>query len=98
MPKLAKGLTDVAVRNYRPKEKPFKVAAGRGLHLLVKPDGSKFWVFRYRFNDDENSLSMGRYPDVSLADAEEKVRAAHKSITQSINPSEQRKEGKAEKL
>ena len=98
MPKLAKALTDVAVRNYRPREKPFKVAAGRGLHLLVKPDGSKFWVFRYRFNDDENSLSMGRYPDVSLADAEEKVRAAHKSITQSINPSEKRKEDKAEKL
>ena len=92
MPKLAKALTDIAVRNFRPKEKPFKVAAGRGLHLLVKPDGSKFWVFRYRFNDVENSLSMGRYPDVSLADAEEKVRAAHKSITQSINPSELRKE------
>ena len=88
----------MAVRNYRPKEKPFKVAAGRGLHLLIKPDGSKFWVFRYRFNDDENSLSMGRYPDVSLAEAEEKVRAAHKLITQSINPSENRKDDKAEKL
>ena len=58
MPKLATTLTDVAVRNYKPKEKPFKVAAGRGLHLLVKPDGSKFWVFRYRFEGVENSLSL----------------------------------------
>lgn len=97
MPKLAKALTDVAVRNYKPKEKPFKVAAGRGLHLLVKPDGSKFWVFRYRFDADENSLSMGRYPDVSLAEAEEKVRSAHKSIAQGIDPSEKRKGDKAEK-
>jgi integrase len=97
MPKLAKTLTDVAVRNYKPKDKPFKVAAGRGLHLLVKPDGSKFWVFRYRFEGDENSLSMGRYPDVSLADAEERVREAHKSIAQGADPSEKRKDVKAAK-
>ena len=98
MPKLAKSLTDVAVRNYKSKEKPFKVAAGRGLHLLVKPDGSKFWVFRYRFEGVENSLSMGRYPDVSLAGAEERVREAHKSIAQGTDPSEKRKDKKAEKV
>jgi len=98
MPKLAKALTDVAVRNYRPKEKPFKVAAGRGLHLLVKPDGSKFWVFGYRFEGDENSLSMGRYPDVSLVDAEERVREAHKSIAQGTDPSEKRRDEKAKRV
>ena len=98
MPKLASTLTDVAVRNYKPKEKPFKIAAGRGLHLLVKPDGSKFWVFRYRFEGVENSLSMGRYPDVSLADAEERVRTAHQSIVLGTDPSEKRKDEKAEKI
>lgn len=98
MPKLAKTLTDVAVRNYRPKDKPYKVAAGRGLHLLVKPDSTKFWVFRYRFEGKENSLSMGRYPDVSLANAEERVRASHKSISEGKDPSEKRKDAKAKKL
>ena len=96
MPKLAKALTDVAVRNYKPKDKPYKVAAGRGLHLLVKPTGAKFWVFRYRYEGKENSLSMGRYPDISLADAEEKVRESHKSIAKGIDPSDNRKEIKAE--
>jgi len=38
MPKLAERLTDVKIKNTKPKEKPFKLAAGRGLHLLVKPD------------------------------------------------------------
>jgi len=97
MPKLAKTLTDVAVRNYKPKDKPYKVAAGRGLHLLVKPTGAKFWVFRYRFEGKENSLSMGRYPDVTLAHAEERVRAAHQSIAEGINPSEKRQTEKAER-
>jgi integrase len=97
MPKLAKALTDVSVRNYKPKNKPYKVAAGRGLHLLIKPTGAKFWVFRYRYEGKENSLSMGRYPDVSLAGAEEKVRGAHKSIAEGVNPSDKRKDTKAEK-
>ncbi|MDE0926626.1 MAG: tyrosine-type recombinase/integrase [Methylophilaceae bacterium] len=97
MPKLAATLTDVSVRNKKPKDKPYKVAAGRGLHLLIKPTGAKFWVFRYRFEGKENSLSMGRYPDVSLAGAEEKVRDAHKSIAEGIDPSDKRKDIKAEK-
>ena len=78
-------------------DKPYKVAAGRGLHLLVKPTGAKFWMFRYRYEGKENSLSMGRYPDISLAGAEEKVRDAHKSIANGINPSDKRKDTKADK-
>lgn len=97
MPKLAKTLTDVAVRNYKPKDKTYKVAAGRGLHLLIKPTGAKFWVFRYRYEGKENSLSMGRYPDISLVDAEGKVRAAHKLIAEGDDPSEKRQSEKAER-
>lgn len=95
MPKLAKKLTDTAIRNAKPQTKPYKIAAGRGLHLQIKPDGSKFWIFRYRFNFKENSISMGRYPDVSLAKAEERAREAHKLLADNINPSEFRKSEKS---
>ena len=74
------------------------MAAGRDLHLLIKPDGSKFWVFRNRFEGNENSLSMGHCPNVSLAEAQERVREAHNSIVQAINPSEKRNDLKAEKI
>lgn len=43
MPKLAERLTDVKIKSAKPKEKPYKLAAGRGLHLPVKTDGSKHW-------------------------------------------------------
>ena len=47
MPKLAERLTDVKVKNAKQKDKPYKLAASRGLHLLVKTDASKHWQFRF---------------------------------------------------
>ncbi|HAJ71528.1 MAG TPA: integrase [Methylophilaceae bacterium] len=79
------------IKNTKPKAKPFKVAAGRGLHLLVKVDGSKHWHFRYRFNGKENTISLGRYPEVTLLDAETKATEAHAMLDKGINPSEAKK-------
>ena len=62
MPKLAERLTDVKIKNAKAKDKPYKLAAGRGLHLLVKIDGSKHWQFRFRFDGKENTIAIGRYP------------------------------------
>lgn len=47
MPKLAERLTDIKVKNAKPKEKPYKLATGRSLHLLVKADASTHWQFRF---------------------------------------------------
>ena len=91
MPKLAKRLTDMQIRNLKAKAKPFRQAAGRGLFLLVKPDSSKHWVFRFQFEGNESSLSFGRYPEVSLLDAEAKATEAHTLLEKEINPSHQRK-------
>jgi hypothetical protein len=38
-------LTDVAIRKAAPKAKPYKLADGGGLYLLINPNGSK-WLFR----------------------------------------------------
>lgn len=97
MPKLAARLTDIQIKNTKPKEKPFRVAAGRGLFLLVKIDGSKHWVMRYQFDGKENNLSFGRYPDVSLANAEKQVAGTHALLADGINPSENKKAAKTSK-
>lgn len=76
MPKLAERLTDIKIKNAKAKEKPCKLAAGRGLHLLVKTDGSKHWQFRFRFDGKENPIAIGRYPEVSLANAEKQATCA----------------------
>src|SRR5437879_12807724 len=60
-------LTDTAVRQARARDRAYKVADGRGLTLLIQPNGSKWWRFRYRSPGAERMLSMGTYPDMPLA-------------------------------
>jgi Arm DNA-binding domain len=49
-------LTALAIENAKPRDKPFIVTDGNGLHLLVNSNGSKLWRLRYRF---ELSLNLG---------------------------------------
>ena len=90
-------LSDTKIRTIKPLGKPFKVSDERGLFLLVTPSGGKWWRLKYRLNGKEKSLSLGVYPDVSLADAREKRDQARKVIAANSDPSELRKANKASK-
>jgi hypothetical protein len=57
-------LTDPAVKNAAAKEKPYKLADGRGLYLEVMPNGSKYWRLKFRFGGKEKRLALGVYPTV----------------------------------
>ena len=46
-------LTDTAIRNAKPKEKPYKVFDEKGLFLWVRPTGAKWWRFRYLLDNKE---------------------------------------------
>ena len=87
-------LTDTAVRNTKPREKPYKLADERGLFLLVTPAGGKWWRFRYSFDGKEKLLSLGTYPDTTLALARERRDQARKPLADGIDPGEQRKAAK----
>ena len=88
-------LTDTAIRTTKPADKPIKLFDERGLLLLVAPSGGKWWRFRYRFDGKHKSLSMGVYPDVSLAKARERRDEARKLLADGIDPSKNRKAQKA---
>lgn len=88
-------LSDTSIRGAKPQEKPYKLRDGQGLHLLVKPSGSRLWRLRYEFDGVEKGLSLGIYPDVSLKRARAKRDEARKLIADGIDPSAKRK---AEKL
>jgi integrase len=89
-------LTDTAVRNTKPKAKPYKLFDGGGLYLLVQPSGARWWRYKYRRTDGkENTLSLGTYPDTSLRDAREKLAEARKQRAVGIDPSAARQAAKA---
>ena len=83
--------TDALVRAAKPKEKEYKLAAGEGLYLLVRPSGRKFWKLKFRYAGKEQKLSLGAYPVVSLREARVAVKEAKSLIQMGINPSEQKR-------
>lgn len=84
-------LTDLKIRSAKPKEKPYKLSDFDGLYLLVTEKGQKWWRFRYRYNRKEKLLSMGIYPEISLADARQRRDEARRQIAHGIDPGAIRK-------
>ncbi len=84
-------LTATSVKNAKPENKPFKMSDGRGLFLLIKPNGAKYWRYGYRIHGKQSELALGVYPEVSLAEAREEHSKAHKLVSKGIDPLEQRK-------
>ncbi|MBR9653563.1 Arm DNA-binding domain-containing protein [Thalassovita aquimarina] len=88
-------LSDARIRALKPKEKPYKQSDFDGLYLLVKPNGSKLWRFKYRWHQKEKLLALGKYPEVTLADARRKRDDARSLIANGEDPSSVRKDQKA---
>lgn len=62
-------LKDALCKAAKPAEKAYKMFDGGGLHLFVSPTGSKTWRIAYRMAGKPQTMSVGPYPEVSLADA-----------------------------
>ena len=87
-------LTDVAARNAKAKDKPYKLAAGGGLYLEVMPNGSKYWRMKYRFAGREKRLAVGVYPEVSLKEAAIKRDEARVALRDGRDPSAEKRDTK----
>lgn len=87
-------LNDMQIRRAKPETKAYTLGDGQGLSLLIEPNGSKSWRFRYRFADKPKMISLGVYPTITLADARSRRDDARKLVAEGKNPSEVRKEQK----
>ena len=91
-------LSDIQVRNLKPRDKAYKVSDFEGLFVLVKTNGSKLWQFKYRMYGKERLLSIGIYPDVSLAQARKAKEAARAKVAADIDPSDAKQDEKRIRL
>jgi len=89
-------ITDIKVRTAKPTDKQYKLTDGNGMHLLVHPNGSRYWRLQYRFGGKQKMLALGVYPDVSLADARARRDDARKLLANGIDPGDKKKNDKVE--
>jgi len=70
-------LTDIQVKRAKPAEKAYLMYDGRGLFLFVTPTGGKLWRWKYRIDGRETLMALGKYPDVTLAEARESIPSSY---------------------
>ncbi|MBL5899703.1 tyrosine-type recombinase/integrase [Lelliottia amnigena] len=83
-------LTARQVETAKPKEKDYKLSDERGLFLLVKTSGARYWRMKYRIAGKEKKLSIGVYPEITLAEARLKRDDARRVIAEGGDPSEKK--------
>lgn len=86
-------LTNAAVKAAGARERAYKLHDQGGLHLLVRPTGSKSWQQKYRWKTREKLLTLGQYPEVSIARARILQAEAKELLERGIDPSTQRASG-----
>ena len=88
------GLTDSKLRSLKRPERPKRIFDGDGLYIELRPNGGKWWRFKYRFAGKEKSLSFGTYPEVPLALARARHAEARQLLAAGTDPSAARQQAK----
>ena len=89
-------LTDTKVRSAKPEAKEYSLVDGDGMFLLIHPNGSKYWRFRFRFGGKQHLMAFGVYPETSLADARQKREEARRLVAVGVDPREHKRAVKEE--
>ena len=98
MPKVTyNALSDTTIRNSKSRPKQFKIFDGKGLYVLIHPNGSKYFRYRYIHEGKEKVMALGVYPETTLKEAREKRMNAQRLIKQGLAPVLCRKEDQAKR-
>jgi integrase len=91
-------LTDIQIKKLKPRDVVYRVADGKGLSLEVTPKGAKLWRHRYRHDGKASMVSLGAYPEVSLAEARDKLVESRAVLRVGMAPAAVRQADKAGKI
>ncbi|WP_323016233.1 tyrosine-type recombinase/integrase [Castellaniella sp.] len=79
-------LSDLDCRNAKPREGKYKMGDSGGLFLEIRPNGGRYFRWRYRFAGKDKTLTIGTYPKVSLAEARRAAQAARDRLDEGVDP------------
>src|ERR1700674_3529669 len=84
-------LSDRTCKSAKRRTTPYPLADGKGLRLVIHPNGSRYWVLRYTLAGKETTLGLGTYPAVTLEEARDVAGKARKLVAAGVNPRVDRK-------
>lgn len=93
--KLSNLLDDVQIRHWLSKREPAAKSGGDGLTFTLSAAGSATWVLRYRYGGRRKELTLGNYPDISLAAARKLAREHRVAVDQGGDPATAKQEAKS---
>ncbi|MFQ1047727.1 tyrosine-type recombinase/integrase [Avibacterium paragallinarum] len=86
MSKIVKPLTNTTLQRLKPMAKEYIKSDGQGLYIRIKPNGVKIWYFGYKYLKKHKKISLGAFPDLSLAKAREIAQEYRSLLVQNIDP------------
>lgn len=84
-------LTEIAIKNAKPRDKNYKLSDVLGLYLLIRPSGSKMWRYDYVFRGKRKTFALGRYPEVTLHNARRERDRIKSMILEGIDPAQHKR-------
>ncbi|MEP0264008.1 tyrosine-type recombinase/integrase [Dokdonia sp.] len=92
--------TDVTIRHLKAdnKNQRYWCHSLSGFGIRVSPKGTKTWFYNYRFNKCQKTLTLGRYPRISLSKAIKLYNVANDKVEMGIDPLLEQQQEKKEKL
>lgn len=90
-------LTPTRLNNAKPKEKPYKVTDGGGLYVLVMPRGAKTWIYQYSLDGKRREVTIGRYPEIGVADARDRHSEYRAMVERGNDPASHKRADDAER-
>lgn len=100
MARIIKPLTDSQVKQAKPENKAYKLADGGGMYLYVTKLGAKSWRMNYLkpITKKYATLTLGLYPEVTLAQAREQRKEIRALLAEGVDPQQKKLEDDREKL
>lgn len=80
-------LTETKLKSIKPADKLYKVSDRDGLYVAVLVSGTLSFRYDYKISNRRETLTLGKYGEITLAEAREKLVEAKKLIAQGMSPS-----------
>lgn len=90
-------LTPTRLNNAKPKDKAYKLTDGGGLFVMVMPGGAKTWIYQYTLDGKRREVTIGRYPEIGVADARDRHTEYRAMVEQGENPAAHKRIDRAER-